>query len=55
MKQKDPGDFNSLCVSCYRDCKQKAFTLIIACPYYDPYPVQLELKFKGLRKKLKNK
>jgi len=55
MKQKDPESYNSLCASCYRNCKQKAFTLIISCPHYDPYPVQLELKLKGLRKKPKNK
>ncbi len=55
MKQKHTLNINSLCASCYEKCKQKDLVHIITCPFYDPFPVQLELKFKGLRKKPKNK
>ena len=55
MNQKPILNINSLCANCYKKCKQKDLVLIITCPFYDPFPVQLELKFKGLRKKPKNK
>lgn len=51
MPSKISEPINSLCASCYKKCKQNESALILVCPFYDPYPVQLELKLKGYRKK----
>ena len=55
MNQKPILNINSLCANCYKKCKQKDGVLIIACPFYDPFPVQLELKFNKVRKQPKGK
>ncbi|HOH97475.1 MAG TPA: hypothetical protein PL188_04100 [Candidatus Cloacimonadota bacterium] len=50
MKAKAPTKFNNLCLRCTRKCKQPESVLIITCPKFDPMPVQLEIKFTGIKR-----
>jgi hypothetical protein len=50
MKPKLPANPNSICRNCTRKCKQPNSVSLLACPNYEAIPVQLEIKFPGLRK-----
>ncbi len=50
MKPKQPANPNSICRRCTRKCKQPDSVSLLACPKFDAIPVQLEIKFPGLRK-----
>lgn len=55
MKAKIPLNPNSICGKCTRRCKQYHYVQILACPNFDPIPVQLEIKFVFHRKPRKKK
>lgn len=50
MKLKQPANPNSICRRCTRKCKQPDSVSLLACPKFDAIPVQLEIKFTGIKK-----
>jgi hypothetical protein len=43
---KRAPDFNILCLSCRRQCKQQALVVVAACPRYYPGPVMTKQNWK---------
>lgn len=39
-------EFNKLCETCCKECKQAPKVVLISCPNYKKKPKQLEFKFK---------
>lgn len=39
-------EFNKLCETCMKDCKQPHSAVLISCQQYKKKPKQLEFKFK---------
>jgi len=45
MSAKDK-EYNKLCETCVKECKQPYKAILISCPNYKKKPKQLEFKFK---------
>lgn len=45
---------NKLCENCRKNCKQTDTAMVVECRKYCPVPIQMTLKFKNKKSRLKN-